>query len=373
MVSELKSKIAKNLSNIAGWRTKRKIVVIESDDWGSIRMPSLQAFDRLKAKGLPIGYEDALRYNQNDTLASADDFAHLFEVLHQFKDQHGRPAVFTAMSLVANPDFEKIKENNFNQYYYEPVTATINKYHPQHDVFKLWQEGIAHHLFIPQFHGREHLNVAAWMKALQENDPFTHAAFEEGCWGFGNKHPYNVKYQAAFDVTDPAEIESQKLIIQDGLRLFEKIFGYKASFFVPPNGPFNNSLEEVAATEGIQFMSCSKIQHEPLGFGKTRKQLHYIGQKNQHGQVYLTRNCFFEPSQNRTGTVENCLSEINIAFRWNKPAIISSHRVNYIGVHHEKNRQQGLAQLTQLLTAIQKQWPDVEFMTSNQLGALMLK
>lgn len=33
--------VIKNFSNLPGWRTNRKIVVIESDDWGSIRMPSL--------------------------------------------------------------------------------------------------------------------------------------------------------------------------------------------------------------------------------------------------------------------------------------------------------------------------------------------
>ena len=33
----------RNLSNLPGWRTSRKIVVIESDDWGTIRMPSNKA------------------------------------------------------------------------------------------------------------------------------------------------------------------------------------------------------------------------------------------------------------------------------------------------------------------------------------------
>ena len=37
---KLKQIISHNLLNIPGWRTKRKLVVIESDDWGAIRMPS---------------------------------------------------------------------------------------------------------------------------------------------------------------------------------------------------------------------------------------------------------------------------------------------------------------------------------------------
>ena len=33
-----------NLLSIPGWRTNRHIVVIESDDWGSIRMPSKEVY-----------------------------------------------------------------------------------------------------------------------------------------------------------------------------------------------------------------------------------------------------------------------------------------------------------------------------------------
>jgi hypothetical protein len=34
----LKEKLAKNYINAVGWQTKKKYLVIESDDWGSIHM-----------------------------------------------------------------------------------------------------------------------------------------------------------------------------------------------------------------------------------------------------------------------------------------------------------------------------------------------
>ena len=364
--------LSRHLSNIPGWRTSRKIVVIESDDWGSIRMPSLAAFDRLKAAGLSLDKGDALRYNRNDTLAGADDFHALFEVLQRHQDRHGNPAVLTALSLSANPDFDRIRDAGFTQYHYEPITQTLERYYPGQHVFNYWQEGIRKKLFVPQFHGREHLNVASWMKALSDHEEQTLAAFSEGCWGFSNRHPYNVRYQAAFDVTDPAEIDTHHKILKEGLDLFEKLHGYRARFFVPPNGPINNAVEKTAAENGIQFMSASKVQHEALGLGKTRRRLHYLGQRNVHGQCYITRNCFFEPSQPGSNWVERCLDEISIAFRWRKPAIISSHRVNYVGGLQEQNRRHGLQQLNRLLQGILQRWPDAAFMTSDELGALML-
>jgi len=71
--------------------------------------------------------------------------------------------------------------------------------------------------------------------------------------------------------------------------------------------------------------------------------------------------------------VNSCLNDIDMAFRWNKPAIISSHRVNYIGALDPGNRENGLSQLKQLLKEVVSRWPDVEFMTSAELGDLIQK
>ena len=88
-------------------------------------------------------------------------------------------------------------------------------------------------------------------------------------------------------------------------------------------------------------------------------------------QVYITRNCFFEPSQEGRDWVSTCLQEIKSAFMWRKPAVISTHRVNYIGALIPENRTRGLAFLNSLLRKIKMQWPDAEFMTSDQLGDLI--
>ena len=70
MFKEIKSKIYYNLINSPGWRTKRRIVVIESDDWGSIRMPSKDVYQRFLDRGLNLSNSD---YNRIDTLESNED------------------------------------------------------------------------------------------------------------------------------------------------------------------------------------------------------------------------------------------------------------------------------------------------------------
>ena len=118
-------------------------------------------------------------------------------------------------------------------------------------------------------------------------------------------------------------------------------------------------------------MFAPKIQTEPLGFGKTRKTFHYLGQTNKHHQKYLMRNCFFEPSLKGFDWIASCLNDIDSAFRWHKPAVISTHRVNFIGALHSTNRDNGLKQLKQLLSILVKKYPEIEFMDSAQLGSLI--
>lgn len=364
------SSVIENLSNVIGWRTKKKYIIFESDDWGSIRMPSRQSYERLLNKGLPLNQGDSRRYNFFDTLASPDDFDALFTTLSSFKDSLGKHPVITAVSIVANPDFEKIRASGFSEYHYEPFTNTLRKYNIEKSI-DYWKQGIVSGLFKPQFHGREHLNIFSWMRALKKGDAFTLAAFEEGMWGFRSTGAKRVNYQAAFDLELPEDVIKQREVLSSGLALFEKLHGYKASFFVPPNGPFNNSLIDTAFKAGIQFLSTSKIQDEPLGNGKYKKRFHYLGKRHGSGLIYLTRNAHFEPSKYGEASVDTCMREIQLAFRWNKPAIISTHRVNFIGVHDASNRMNGNRSLKSLLERILKTWPEVEFISSDELGKVI--
>ena len=371
----IKSALRVNVSNIPGWRTKRHIVVIESDDWGSIRMSSKEAFDRMLKAGMPV---DRSHYNLYDSLECNDDLEQMYETLSKFKDSTGRHPVITGVNVVANPDFEKIKTNNFSEYIYEPYTETCKRYSNHDRVYDLWKEGIEKRLMVPMFHGREHLNAQFWMRALRDKNKSTLVGFENEVTGMpgikGEKLP---DFQAAFQIDTINDLVYQKEVLKTGLDLFEELYGYRSRYFVPTNGPFNNTLEKDLNEHGVKYINTGKKQKEPLGNGQYKINTRFIGDKNQYGQIYITRNCFFEPSSSgfekpaNTDWINNCLKEIEIAFRWRKPAVISSHRVNYIGYLHPENRERSLKQLSELLSKMLKKWPDIEFMTSAELGDLI--
>lgn len=370
----LKDRIIRNAVNIPGWSTRRKIVVFESDDWGSIRMPSKESRDKLINAGFDFSNQP---FNLYDALESNDDLTALFDLLKKHKDAIGRNPVFTAVSIVANPDFEKVKAYDFQQYHYEAFTETLNRYSNSDNVIDLYKQGISEKLFVPIFHGREHLNTQRWLRALQSGNKAVHKTFENEITAIhiGPNNEFLGDFQAAFDLDVPEDVEYMKDVLTEGLDLFEKLWGYQSPYFVVTNGPFNNALEKVLCDKGVKYILGERLQYEPLGNGKFKKHFHYIGMTNKYKQIYLTRNAMFEPSIPDLGlnnnSIGNCLKSIERSFRWGKPVTICSHRLNYIGRIEEKNRTNNLVLLDELLSAILKLWPDVEFMTSIELGDLI--
>ncbi|HPG34150.1 MAG TPA: hypothetical protein PLM34_09855 [Lentimicrobium sp.] len=327
----LKNEKTRHASNFQGWHTNRKIIVFESDDWGSILMSSKEAFRKLVDSGIP-GQDNP--YCKYDALESNADLENLFEVLSQFKDFKGNYPVFTGVNVVANPDFDKIKASDFQQYFYEPFTETFKKYPVHNRVYQLWHEGIEKRLFVPQFHGREHLNVQRWLRDLNSGNTDTRMAFDFGLWGIYSPL-IKADYQAAFDLEYSSDLDYQHSVLTEGIDLFIELYGYQPTFFVPTNGPFNLALEPTLKSKGIKYIMLDKLQKEPLGNGMYKTHLRYLGKQNKLGQIYMSRNAGFEPSQfPDQDNVNVCLKSIELAFKLHKPATISTHRVNYIGWLH---------------------------------------
>jgi hypothetical protein len=348
--------------------------VIESDDWGSIRMPSKQVYEKCLRAGYPV---DETAYERYDSLASETDLEFLFDLLISFKDSMGRPPVITANALTSNPEFEKIKSSGFETYVYESIEKTFEAYPEHSKCLKLWKEGMEEGIFFPQSHGREHLNVSMFMNALQKDDKDAQFGFDlkmPGCIPHGKPARGN-EYVAALLYDDIKDKEEKLSIVLEGLELFETLFGYRSKTFIPPNYKWSPNFNEQMAQNGVLFFQGNRKMAEPQPGGKKRIHRYYLGEENEFGQTYLVRNARFEPSlsNNRSESVDYCLSELSAAFRMKKPAIICSHRINYVGFIDEINRDINLRLLDELLKRITSRWPDVEFMNSVELGEIISK
>lgn len=371
----LKQTLSRILTNFPGWRTNRKIVVIESDDWGSIRMPSKEVYEKCLKSGYPV---DKIAYERYDSLASEKDLESIFELLSSFTDRNGNHPVITSNCVVANPDFNRISADNFSTYHYELITDTFGKYPRHSNCFNLWQQGMAANVFYPQYHCREHLNVSHFMDALQNGNRDALFGFHHkmpGCIPLGpvakgNEFVEPLKYNSMSDK------EKKFSFFLEGLDLFEKLLGYKSVSIIPPNYIWSPDFNEAVYKKKVKFFQGLRKMCEPNPGGKDRYHNHYLNKRNQYGQTYLVRNVLFEPSLFRLNIkdpVDYCLSEMAIAFRMKKPATICSHRLNYVGFIDEANRDRTLKMLNDLLASALKFWPEIEFMTTDQLGHILLQ
>lgn len=372
-MNKLIERIKYQIGNIPGWRTNRKLVVIESDDWGSIRMPSREVYDSLVSEGVPL-YQST--YNRFDSLASEEDLASLFEVLHSVRDFNGNPAKITANTIVANPDFDKIEKSGFSEYHYEKFTETLKKYPSHQNSFSLWKEGMDAGVFQPQFHGREHIHVPRWMKALQDEESVARKIFKYKMYDLSiGLERSESSFMEALQVDSESDFAFQQQYISEGLKLFEDIFGFPSKTFIAPCYVWHNNLNDTLQKGGVQGFQGSWYQLEPNVHDNSLKKIfHYLGERNRNNQVYLTRNVFFEPSEIKINNwVKEVLTKMKLAFRAKKPAIIQSHRMNFIGFIDKKNRENNLTLFSDVLHQIIKTWPDVEFVSSDELSEIMKK
>lgn len=366
----IKRKLLVNLKNIPGWSTRRRIVVFSADDYGNVRIASKKARENLKAAGLNI---DGNRFDQYDSLENKDDLSQLYDTLVSVKDKNGNNAIFTAFALSANIDFEAVRNSGYSQFYNELLPVTFSKLPGYEGTWNLWQEGIKKNLLFPQFHGREHLNQAFFNRLLSEKNEELIQCINNDSFGGFTYNPFKqISYTGAFTFDKFEDVESHKRIIEDGLDSFERVFGFRAAHFTAPGAREHRSLEKTLFKGGIKYLDVNLVENEHQGDGIFKKKYFHLGMENNYRQCYILRNCVFEPLLNKNrDEVDSCLSEIEIAFKWNKPANISTHRVNFSGHIDSGVRDFGLRELRRLIKAIVKRWPNVEFMTTNQLGDLI--
>lgn len=368
MIRDLKTSLSRNLTNSRGWRTNRKIVVIESDDWGSIRMPDKKTFDSLAQKGFTV---NKCAYLMNDTLENNDDLSILFDFLENRK----KAPVITANFLTANPNFKKIEASNFEQYFPESLEETLAQY-PNHDNVKtLWLKGSQNKYFRPQLHGREHLNISQWMSDLKRGNQETIEAFHHKMFGITSSivKVKRKSYQEAFGLKNKNFDVGYNEILTDAYKDFEKLFGFKSKTFIAPNYSWNEEVEQITAKLGITHLQGTSTQRVPDSkLNRLVLKKNYLGKKNKYDQKYLIRNVSFEPFTNQNvDWVSKALIEIKNAFLWHKPVIISMHRVNFVGGINPLNRETNLTKFNELLNRIDKIWPEVEYLSSDELAKLI--
>lgn len=369
----MKQTLLDHIKNISGWKTNRKIAVFSVDDYGNVRLASKKARENLDKAGLKV----LSRFDAYDTLETRDDLEALYDVLASVKDKNGKHAVFTPYALSCNINFEAMALDGNERYIYELLPETYRKLSSSDSrsyegTWDLWKEGINKGFMKPQFHGREHFNLKVFEEKLKKQDKEVLVNLQNRSYTSISSSGYpTIGYTAAFAFQNKGDFPQLQVILSDGVTQFESVFGCKSSTFTPPAQQFPPSLISILQESGIKAID-RPFQHK-LHFGNAhyKRQFNVLGKDKKTNTIKLVRNVVFEPTHGNINHVEKALNQIKAAFSWNKPAVISSHRVNFCGHIDESNRKIGLEGLSTLLFEITRRWPDVEFMAADELGDLI--
>ncbi len=365
-------KVKNHIKNIPGWKTKTKYVVFSVDDYGNVGISNIKALKELEDKGiLKSG-----RFNRFDAFDTTSDLNSLFEVLASVKDSKGNHAIFTTYAVPENINFgESLKQNKLvtdkldqTYQFYESINEGLFK-----GAYNLIFEGIDKKLIKPQFHGKEHINAYMFNQLIASGNKQLVANLRLNSISDIDK-PENFKFsnlKATYSFESEAQMEYHKQNLTDGLVSFKDVYGFDSITFAPPAFQLHPKLFKLLEEKNVIGIDKGRSELRHLGDGKFIKEKNILGEQISSGHCSIVRNCMFEPNSRKLDWVNYTMNQIEAAFFWGKPAIISSHRVNFSGLLDENNRKQGLIDLKNLLKSILKKWPDVQFISADELVLMM--
>ena len=365
----IKTSIKRSINNL-GYHCTRPLLVIESDDWGSTRVPSADVLNEFHQRypGFALNHYQAL-----DTLDTDKDLTLLAGLLRSFRNDSGAPPVFTLNYAMANPLFDDENHVLGTPFRYEPIWETYEREQGEGITgLSLMLSNDLSDVFKPQLHGREHLNVTVWRKGIAK-DEMLKQAYRMHMTGLD---------AGVYDGLDALNEDNTEISFTDYLidatRLFEECFGYKSKSFIPPCYTISKREERMLADLSIHVLQSGMKVNRSMPRRRFIGIPTPMGSKAAKGQVRLVRNVQFEPSRRfyKGGKVEDVVAktfdDIRRAINNHQPAIVCSHRVNYVGGICTQNREFSLECLRQLLTLVLEQYPSIGFLTSDELGEMIL-
>lgn len=342
-------------TNFGGVKTP-KVLIFQSDDWGFSRTnhndDSIAFLKSINLQNLP--------YNSIDGLENVDDLKNLQSLLESYKDQNGIKPIFTLNYVTSNPDFQRIEENNFSNYYRIPIATSNN----HADLKEFWSS--SYEVFDIQHHGLDHLNVSEWMNQLRSKSIYLNG-FKHKLIEFNNPKVDNNKMVALRGMG----IQESKEYFKLGIDTFIDFFSVEPISFIPPNYWLDTRL--LNTIEQTNFLSMQGMKYR---FSARNKSYQKIKRKNGYSEgqsklISLVRNIQLEPTLQPNKSVEeivkSAIESLRVAYYFGQPAIVDTHRINYTSRNLKSNKERGLEVLDLFLKETLRLFPEVQFWSTKQI------
>lgn len=356
--------------------SKHKTIVFESDDWGQCyALPDAAA---LRLAG-PL-FPPSLAFSATATLERVEDLENLFGILERYAGSDGRKVIFQPNYIVANPDYEDARDGKFQ---FIDLPAFPRRWERGQLISKAL-EGIERGVWYPEYHGSVHYDYRKWLYSTRKRDPQALASLEHdsiALWAVLQRTEFDTEreyYDSISELNSHVTPRQQRIDIQRGADVFERLFGRRPVSVAAPAYCWQNKTERIFSENGIKVVQAKNRQNRPIQWperilnrirrtwGRPSRPVPAMGSTNS-GVRYLWRNGDFEPVSSHGA--KDALSQIQSAWSRNEPAIVSSHRVNFVN-QSDAIREHGLREFDLLLGAVTRNHPEAVFLTDNEVGQL---
>jgi hypothetical protein len=302
-----------------------RAVALESDDWGLQGfVPDGAGWTGLDRESInPGAFPDVY---WSSTLEDSSMVADLCAVVERFRGWDGLPAVFQPNYVMSAEGWiETGGEGRWRRF-------DLPDLDPRYSRPGLWNavsNGTRAGVWYPEFHASLHYDPAMRRQTAQVNEGAA-AATRRGIMLFPGG-------EQARELGDWRSIAELSVEYDHSLSLFFDLFGRWPGSVIAPDYTWSAKHEDLWASRGLRVIQGKREQRNPhwgAGLkGRMAKLWGRSAERMRHpDRVYLERNCRFEPVQfeNPAAVVTSCIQETDRAWERGEPAIVETHRINFV-------------------------------------------
>ncbi|HUA13883.1 MAG TPA: hypothetical protein VMG31_01195 [Verrucomicrobiae bacterium] len=350
---------SRELLPVAGYHFDRPLVLFQSDDWGRVGLRDQQALAELREAGLLLGERPYDFYS----LETAGDLAALTAVLKSHRDATGRHPCLEMNFILANPDFERMRDEGFGQIHLLPIADGWPQGWKRPGLLEAYREGIASGLFEPALHGITHFCRAAVEANLAHNNE--RVALLRRLWQTGTPYIHWRMPWIGYEYWDPEKNEddrflpaaSQSELIGQAVGAFAKLFSSVPHSACAPGYRANSASHSAWAKHGVAVVQNGPGRALPPYF-------------DRYDLLQLSRTVEFEPAVDAQFSLETSLRQAGNCFEHGIPAVVSIHSINF----HSAARDfctPTLRLIDEFLTALESKYPNLLYLHDRDLRDLV--
>lgn len=356
--------------------TSARLVSFQSDDWGLCAfVPSVEVAEALDRDRLALATTPAVYWG-----STLEDSASVDRLRRIFRGTRGRlelPAVFQPNYIMASLSCEP-KGDSDSDFLPGPASDTVWRRRLLPDLPAaygrpgLWdavRRAMDDGVWEPELHGLYHYDPADRV-AASAADPASDFAARNGALAF-------VGSERSYELAPDRGPELLRRELDLSISAFGSLFGRPPRSVVAPDYVWDRRNELMWKDAGIEVVQAKREQRRagsgPQLAARIFKALERGWRRlTEKDLVYLERNCRFEPAQEGPGapTAENCLRQVREAWSRGEPAVVETHRVNYVNLDPAVT-ERCFADLERLLAGIADiPGPRPQFVTDAELAQL---